>query len=154
MQYKRSVSFGGSADKAIEVARLQFMANGFKLDQPSETELVATGHGMHSSRQNPIAGVSHARITVSSHSIDIIAELGGVKFMQKFLYIFPPALGGFLAIVFACIPSFPWHVPLMAFLPVLPWVVISPLMAKWIKNRTTRAVDILAHNMKSAGNMG
>jgi len=73
--------------------------------------------------------------------------------MQMFLYIFPPALGVFLALVFACIPSFPRRVPLMAILPVLPWAVISPLMARWLKNRTTKAVDTLVHNMVNVGSL-
>ena len=149
MQYNKSVPFNGSASTAIETAQLQLMANGFKLDQPGETELIATGRGMHSTKQNPIVGASHVRITVSSSSINICAELGGVKFMQRFVYIFPPALGGFLALVFAFIPNFPKRVPLMALLPILPWLVISPLMARWIKNRTTKALNTLVHNMAS-----
>ncbi len=92
MQYKTSVPFTGSAKTAIETARLQLMANRFKLDQPSETELIATGKRMYSTKQNPIVGASHIRITVSSDFIEILAELGGVKSMQRFQYIFPPAL--------------------------------------------------------------
>ena len=150
MQYETSVPFTGPANIAIEAARLQLMANGFKLDQLTETELIATGKGMYSTKQNPIVGVSHIRITVSSDSIEIIAELGGVKSMQWFLYIFPPALV-LLSIIFKFIRSSTWHGPRTALLAVLPWVVVSPLMARWIKNRTTRAVDTLAHNMTSTG---
>lgn len=152
MDYTSSVPFKGSVSSAIEAARLHFMANGFRLDQPSETELIATGRGMYSTKQNPITGVSHARISVSPDSIEIVAELGGVKFMRKFLYIFPPALAGCLALIFAFIPDVPGYAPFMAILPVLPWVILSPLMAGWIKNRTIRALDTLAHNMTSTMN--
>ncbi|MHC4536932.1 MAG: hypothetical protein ACYS6K_23540 [Planctomycetota bacterium] len=154
MDYKTTVSFTGSSSAAMEAARLQFMANGFKIDQSSDEKLVVTGPGMYNNQQNPIVGISHAKITISSSAIEICAELGGVKFMQMFLYIFPPALGIFLALVFACIPSFPRRASLTAILPVLPWVVISPLMARWLKNRTTKAVDTLVHNMACAGNIG
>ena len=152
MDYTLSVPCSGSISAAVETARLQFIANGFRLDQPSETELIATGEGMYSTKRNPIVGVSHARITVTSDSVDIVAKLGGVKLMQRFLYIFPPALAGCLALIFACIPSFPRHAPLMAFLPVVPWIIISPLMARWIRTRTTKALDTLAYNMTSTLN--
>ena len=152
MDYKTTVSFTGSSSAAMEAVRSQFMANGFKIDQYSDEQLEVTGPGMYNNQQNPIVGVSHAKITISSRTIEICAELGGVKFMQMFLYIFPPALGIFLALVFACIPSFPRRASLTAILPVLPWVVISPLMARWLKNRTTKAVDTLVHNMANVGN--
>ena len=153
MDYKTTVPFTGSSSAAMEAARSQFMANGFKLDQFSDEQLVVTGPGMYNNQQNPIVGISHAKITVSSSTIEICAELGGVKFMQMFIYIFPPALGIFLALVFACIPSFPRRASLTAILPVLPWVVISPLMARWLKNRTTKAVDTLVHNMVNVGSL-
>lgn len=109
---------------------------------------------MCATKQNPITGISHARITVLPDSIDIIAELGGVKFMQRFLYMFPLALGGCLALIFACIPNFSRHALLMAFLPVVPWIAMSPLMARWVKKRAIRALETLAHNMTSTMNIG
>ena len=150
MEYKTSVPYKGPSRIAMETARTHFIANGFRLDQPSETELIAKGQGLYSTKQNPIAGVSRVRIVVSSGSVDIHADLGGVRFLQKFLYLFPLALAGLLALVFALIPSFPKHSPLVVFLPILPWVALSPLMAGWVKKRTIRALDTLAHNMTSA----
>ena len=150
MDYKTSVPFTGSGTVAIEAARLQLSANGFKLDQPGKTQLIATGPGMRSTDQDPILGVSHAKISVNAGSIELQAELGGVKFMQRFIFLFPPALGGFLALTFFFMPEMPNFVPLLAFAPILPWLVISPLMAKWIKTRTIKAVDTLVHNMANA----
>ncbi|MCP4610090.1 MAG: hypothetical protein GY845_15385 [Planctomycetes bacterium] len=153
MDYKTKVSFTGSSSAAMEAARTQFIANGFKIDQSSDEQLVVTGPGMYNNQQNPIVGISHATITISSSAIEICAELGGVKFMQMFLYIFPPALGIFLALVFACTPNFPRRASLTPILTILPWVVISPLMARWLKNRTTKAVDTLVHNMVNVGSL-
>jgi hypothetical protein len=149
MEYNTSVPYAGPIHIPMETARSHFIANGFRIDQLSETELIAIGQGMYSTKQNPIAGASRTRIIVGPDSISIIAELGGVKMMQRFLYIFPPALAGCLALIFAFIPSFPRHAPLLAFLPVVPWIVLSPLMAGWVKNRTIKALDTLAHNMAS-----
>jgi hypothetical protein len=147
MEYKTSVPYKGPTHPPLETARSHFIANGFRIDRLSETELIAIGQGMYSTKQNPIAGASRTRITVSPDSIDIIAELGGVKSIQRFLYIFPPALAGCLALIFACIPGFPANALLLAFLPVLPWMVLSPLMARWVRRRTIGALDNLAHNL-------
>jgi hypothetical protein len=116
MEDRKSVPHAGSIRTALERARLHFMANGFRIDQPSETELIITGQGMYSTKQNPITGISKARIIVSENAIDIIAEF---KDMQRFLFIFPTALAGCLVIIFACIPRFPKHAPFIAFTPLL-----------------------------------
>lgn len=34
--------------------------------------------------------------------------------------------------------------------PVLPWVVLSPLVVRWLEKRTRTALDVLVHNMVSA----
>jgi len=34
----------------------------------------------------------------------------------------------------------------LGLLPTTPWVVISPLMVRMIRNRTQRALDVLANN--------
>ena len=154
MEYKISLPFTGSSSAAIGIARAQFITNGFKVDQPNDAELAVLGPGMHSTNQNPILGVSRAKITVSSGSINFYAELGGVTFMQRFVYIFPPALVIFMAIVFACVPTFPRHTPFLTFVLILPWLIISPLMARWIKNRTIAAVDTLVHNMTHSKGIG
>ena len=131
------------------------MANGFRLDRPRETQLIAMGPGiLRSTQQNPLLGVSHATISVSANSIDLQAELGGVKFLQQFIILFPPALGGFLSLTFFFMPNAPNSAPLMAFVPVLPWLVISPLMARWIKTRTTKALDTLVYNMANVRGIG
>ena len=70
--------------------------------------------------------------------------------MQWFLYLFPPALGGLLALTFALIPHFPRQASLAPFLAVSPWLIISPLMGRWIRKRTIRAIDTLAHNLTTA----
>lgn len=151
MDYKATVPFTGSVRAAMDVARSQFITNGFRIESNSDRQIVATGPGMHNSRQNPIVGISRAAVTVSNNTIEIDAELGGVRFMRNFLYVFPPALGALLAIVFACIPDFPREKAFLPFLVVLPWLVISPVMAKWLNKRTIMAVDTIAHNMATIG---
>jgi len=149
MEYKTSVPFAGSADAAIDIARSQFIVHGFKVNQSGPAEITVTGPGMQSTNQNPILGVTQAKISITSGHISVCAELGGVKFMQRFIYIFPPALCAFLGFTMAFFPNTPKHSPLIVIAVAAPWLVISPLMAKMIKTRTTKAVDTLVHNMKN-----
>lgn len=147
MEYKTSAQFAGPADRAIERARLCLMTNGFKLYQPSDTQLVATGPGMHSTNQDPILGATRITVTVSSDLVDIEAELGGVRFMQLFVFLFPPALVAVMSFGFMFAQITPRQFPLVGLGLFVMWAIMSPLMARAIKNRTTEALDTLVHNM-------
>ncbi len=146
-EYETSVPFGGSPGGAMKTACSLLMANGFRLDQPTETEIIATGPGMQSTSENGIRGVSLANITVSADTIGVHAELGGVQTVRRFLYYGPPALGLLLYPTTLLIPNASWFVYLGVFAPLLPWLIISPLMVMWVKKRTTNAVDTMLHNM-------
>ncbi len=147
LEYTTATPFAGSADVALNTACSLLMANGFRLDHPTETELIATGPGMHSTSENAIRGVSRARIAVSADTIGVRAELGAVRTMQLFLYWFPPVLAGFFGLLFLSFPPHEWRSFFLVYIAMLPWFVVSPLVARWVKNRTTTAVDTLVHNM-------
>jgi len=149
--YETSVPFTGDPGPAIAAARLFLGANGFKVDQPNNAELLATGPGMRSTRQNPILGVTSGRLKFTGRSIDFTGELGGVEFMRKFLCYFPPGLALGLMISFCIagvfVPDFPWVAVAIAPLAVLPWIFISPLMLRSITKKTHAAVDTLLENI-------
>ncbi|UCF16460.1 MAG: hypothetical protein JSW59_03185 [Phycisphaerales bacterium] len=154
LQYEASVPFSGDLTPAFSAARNVLGSNGFKIERLSNKELVFTGPGMQSNRQNPILGVTRGHLRITEKSIDFSGELGGVEFMRKFLYFFPPGLAIFLMIIFGILghvkPEMPntflWVVPLT----VSPWIVLSPLIAKSIKKKTHAAVDTLLHNISNA----
>ena len=149
MEYSTSAVLNVSPEAAIAAACSLFMANGFKVEQPSATEIIAIGPGMQSTSEKAIFGVTRAEISVSSDRVDIHTELGGVQTMRKFLYIFPPVLGASLSLSFFAFLDGPWYVIFVGFAPIFPWVVISPMMVRWIKKRTTKAVDVLIHNISN-----
>jgi len=127
-----------------------FATHGFELEQVGETELVVTGPGMRSTKQNPILGLARGRFQFNESTVEFKGELGGVEFMRKFLYFFPPALGGGLCTFFALSNHFANQNPATVFTPLLciaSWIFISPIMAKAIKKKTERAIDTVLHNM-------
>jgi hypothetical protein len=147
MDHQASVPFGGDPAKALETARSVLATNGFKVNPQGENGITAEGPGMKSTRQNPLLGMTRAQITVRQSSIDLEAELGGVRFMQQFIIFFPPGLILFLALIFALLPMEGEAPSRMWLFMILPWIVIGPLIAKTMKRSTVKAIDTLLHNM-------
>jgi len=146
MEYIKTMPFEGDGESAIKIARSIFANNNFIIESLSNLEIVAKGPGMQSTKQNPLLGASRVRIAIESSFITLSAELGGVKWMRNFLFVFPPSLALLLSITFFILPiaSFAAFIPWLA---VLPWVFLSPLVARWIKKRTLSALDTMLHNM-------
>jgi hypothetical protein len=150
MNYKSSIPFTGDAGVALDVAKSVFINNGYTVEFPSDTEIVARGPGMTNTRQNPLLGVTQVRISVESFSIYLSSDLGGVRQMGRFILFFPLLLALLLMGIFAIL-KMPSSSLLIAGVSISPWVIIGPLLSRWIQNRTVAAVDTLLNNMKSAG---
>jgi len=148
-----SVPFHGDPAQAMEVAKGLFASNGFLVELPSPSRLVARGPSMTSTNQNPILGVTRAEIDIDLTSIRVAAELGGVRRMRNFLFLFPPGLALLLTAGFL-VSGFSWKHALIPFLAVSPWLVLSPLMSRWVRRRTVRALDAVLHNMASMSGAG
>jgi len=67
------------------------------------------------------------------------------------LIFFIVGLAAFMLIVFATVFSLQGQpvrkILLLSLVPFAPWPVVIPLMAKFMKFRTTRALDVLVTNM-------
>ncbi|MBN2327054.1 MAG: hypothetical protein JXR73_07855 [Candidatus Omnitrophica bacterium] len=145
MEYQRTIALQGESEKAFAFAVNIFVQNNFLMKKLGSGEVELTGPGMNSTHQNPLTGVSRARLKLLRQKIQCEAEFGGVKTMQWFIILFPPGLGLFLFVLFALIqqnlrPALP------ALLAVSPWVILGPMMSRWIKRRTEKALDILLDN--------
>ncbi|MHC4944430.1 MAG: hypothetical protein ACYTG7_15550 [Planctomycetota bacterium] len=151
MDHQASIRFSGDPAKALETARSVLALNGFKVSSQGEGTILAEGPGLKSTRQNPLLGMTRAQITVRQSSIDLEAELGGVRFMQRFIVIFPPALVLFLALVFYLVPMKGETPSYLWLYMILPWIVIGPLIAKIMKRSTVKAIETLLHNMSASG---
>jgi len=154
IKYEKSVEFTGDLDAAMKLAQNIFTSNGFKMDRIGETELSVTGPGMTSTKQNPIRGLSRGQLKISGATLAFTGELGGVGFMKKFLYLFPPALAIGMTFFFAIKMDLTKQniMPVLrpVFLAVAPWIVISPLMSKYIQKKTEDAVSTAVENISRA----
>jgi hypothetical protein len=153
MDYTTTISIRGDGQKVLEQVRLLFMHEGYEVSGIAEKHLHVSGGSPLQSSHGPLHGVSHAEFRVSGGSLLVEAELGGVRKLRNFLYIFPPGLGLFLAVTFYLTgvrPDGPAYMTfVMPFLPVAPWVVISPLFVYIYRKRAIRALDTLLKNLQT-----
>lgn len=145
-EYQREERLATDPSQALETARGVLLSHGFQLTNQSEKLLEATGPGMSSSKQPAILGVSRLRISTSESTVNVGAELGGLRVLKLTLYGLPMGLAAFFLVLFGVLKGFSWTY----LFPVLPWVVLSPLMVRWMEKRTKTALDVLVHNMVSA----
>lgn len=150
--YENHVMFSGDSEKVLDQARAVFMALNFRDFESTRSKMVAYGPGMHKSSEPPLLGATKIELRTENSRLNISAELGGVRFMRNFLYIFPPALclgmGGFFFVLFSAMDQDLGKT--VMFLPMMllaPWLIIAPVMARSIRNRTTIALDSLLEDL-------
>ncbi len=147
MDYEKTVSVAGAPEEALARLLENFVQVGFKAESRGEHDFEVRGPGMHSTKQNALVGVSYARAEVAGNTLRVRADLGGVRFMQRFVVLFPPLLIAGLSVVFLFTlddaGAFVRHsAPMMA----LSFVLMGVMMAFWIRRRTERAIDVAVEN--------
>jgi hypothetical protein len=153
MPYSSSVHFHGDTGTAFGLAESALTALGFRITQRSPESLEAVGPGMNSMRENPLTGASRIRFRRSPGEMAVEAELGGVERMSRFVTLFPIGLCLAIAVTFVVIfgppvPMAAWMAPAII---ALPWLVLGPWMARFIRTRTCRALEALLANMVTLG---
>jgi hypothetical protein len=149
IQYNKTIQFAGDVDAAMTMAKTIFGLNGFNLNQTGLGRLCLTGPGMTSTKQNPILGLSRGELTFTGEALELTGELGGVAFMKKFLYLFPPALVVVMMVIFMFTnPDQPvGFTPLWS---VVPWIVLSPVLSKYIQKKTEDAIATTLDSISKA----
>jgi len=113
---------------------------------------------MLSSRQNPLVGISRVCIHETSGNLSVEAEFGGIRRPTKYLVLFIVGMAifflAFFGIMFSRQGQPIKRIILTALAPFIPWPVLIPLMAIWMKSRTSKALDTLLNNMVTLGREG
>ena len=158
MDYEKTVPFSGNMEKALDVARNVFIQHNFEIVHGSDSEVELTGPGMLSSRQNPLVGISRVCIRGTNGNLSIEGEFGGIRKLTKYLVLFIVGMAIFFVVFFGIIlpkQGQPLNkIILISLAPFIPWPVIIPLMAIWMKSRTSKALDTLINNMVALGREG
>jgi hypothetical protein len=171
--FDASGTVSGAPDAALKFVLITLATNGFTITQRDATSATLIGPGLNSTRQNPILGASKIDVRVDDRSLHVHAELGDVDRMWRFLMWFPFllcfGLGLFFAVVggavfgqqFGAENGVPaaqgrkWALVALgvAMLPAAPWLVLSPRMARMVRNRTHRALETLVANAAYAATL-
>jgi hypothetical protein len=160
MQYHVTVPFGGNAARAFDMAVASLTMLGFQIAAKDSAALEFVGPGMKSTRQSALLGASRIRIEAGADSLSLDAELGGVASMARFIALFPAGLCLFLFAIGVGIASItaPQHLVMIAAIAaasvainIVIWLVLAPILTRYIKGRSCRAVDALLKNMAVVG---
>ncbi|MDP7346706.1 MAG: hypothetical protein QF735_00665 [Phycisphaeraceae bacterium] len=158
MRYRSSTSLTGDAGRAFDLALTSLTSQSFHLTSRRGTSVEFEGPGMRSTNQSALLGATTIRLVATAGQLELEADLGGVRFLTRRLFIFPLALLAFLFITFAVVYSAvfnqeQWHVSVVASIVgnALLWLVVAPIIAIAVRARTVKALDTLLHNVASAG---
>jgi hypothetical protein len=169
--FTTSIATQGSSDGVLQSAISTLTHNGFAITHRNATSVSLAGPGLNSTRQAPLLGASKITLHLTDDTINAHAELGGVDSMRRFLVRFPLLLGLGLGLFFGVVGGLligqqsgvgfgigaiqGWKWMLLALggsmLPVAPWLILSPLIAKSIRKRTQNAIEILVRNAVFTG---
>ena len=158
--YAKRVPFAGSTARAFDTAVMALTAAGFRVVEKRSSSLRLEGPGTGSTKQSALLGASAIRIEAAANTLSLAAELGGVRRMARFIWLFPPALcvGLFAGIVGLCALVAPQDLASVARGAALPlginaalWLVIAPVFGRMLRKRTAEALDALLNNMAAMG---
>jgi hypothetical protein len=147
--YEHSQAFGGEPDKAIEFAASTLAAMGYRLDERAGSMLVASLPMLLNDSKNPLQGVGRIEIRADRGSISTRADLNKLSRLYKGLGFSLVGLGILLSVVMVVTlpPKIKWEYRLLlAWAPLVPWVVIAPAMYSWSMRRARKAVATLLQN--------
>jgi len=156
--YSTSVTYSGSAKRALAIAQNALIAANFQITSKTDYELHAVGRGITSTRQDPLKAATDITIILRNASIEVNAVLGGVDRMKKFLRILPLSMALFFLLVFGTIAFFVpdfrrWWIFLIPVAVLSPWLILGPIIARSVRAQAEGAINSLLGNMVTLGSV-
>jgi hypothetical protein len=158
VDYEKAVDFAGDGCSALEVARGALMQVGFEVSPIKDDAFRAEYSGFFDTRRNPLLAASTIVITARGGRLALGADLGGIRKLKKFLFVFIGGMAllflvGFGAFLLPQVLEGRLH-PAMFAVPVAPfapWPVLIPLILKATRARALKALDTLLGNIRTIG---
>jgi hypothetical protein len=149
--FKDSVPLAVEPERALDRAKSVLSAAGLQVEKSGRGELSIKGPGMTSNQQNSLLAITDGTLRAGGGTLDLKADLGGLRFLQRFIRYFPPALCLFLFVVlggtfyftgmFAKSPQQIWTVVGVTGGNAALWMIIGPLMSRAITSRIKDDID-------------
>ncbi|MCP4024570.1 MAG: hypothetical protein GY729_22210 [Desulfobacteraceae bacterium] len=151
MNYSVKQNCAIPAQEIFSTCKSILMPLNYRIVEQSDTTLIFEGGGLVSTKQNPMLGATKIAVIRESMTLEVYAQMHGVRFMLYFLLLFPVLLGCILGGIFYVLGIGNIGFTAIA-LSLAPWIILSPLLGLYIKKRTTQALDTFAHNIILAHN--
>ena len=153
MDYEKTMPFTGNTEKALDTAKNVLMQHSFQAIKLESSSLEFTSpNTIFTKGENPLLGASRILISSTSASLTIKADYATLRKTMKYMVIFLLGMTVFFLVGFSILfhnrPNYKWWISV---LPLAPWPIIIPLMSRFMKNRTTRALDSLLNNIAAVG---
>lgn len=89
MDYEKTISFSGNAEKAIDVVTNTFIQHSFEIVSKSSTAIELMRDAMpRGSNVNPLAMISRVCVEIKDGCVSVGAEYGGVRKNSKVFDLF------------------------------------------------------------------
>jgi hypothetical protein len=148
MEYEKTVHISGDVAKPTGTVVETLARHGFRIVRKRETSAELDGPGMNSSKQNPLVGASKVHVKGRSGRLTVEAEFGAVRRLMRFLGWMLVGMAGLFFVLFGFV--FPAENPVMRFVvplaPLAPWPILLPVMGRYFRRRSARALDVLVEN--------
>ena len=148
---RRSVR--GHTPQLMDEAKNYFKLHQFRILTAGTDTIEVKGPGMRSSRQPAIHGISWARLRFShaaggGTAVSCWAELGGVRWMTRFLIYFIIGMAVFCFALFALLGMLgKGPLALVSLAPVAPWIILIPVLSKVFASRTRKSLLVFLDNL-------
>jgi hypothetical protein len=163
MQHTATADWTGDWDEVAQWALATLTPLGFRTTERLPTSIEFFGPGLRSSKQPALLGAKQLRLSSERDTLALTADLGGVRWLARFVQIFPGALCfGILAVlvgVFAVVQPqavtiAAWAGGIAAAANVIVWNLLGPWMARRLERQTRAALDAFLANAVQATNTG
>ena len=156
-EFRETRPIAGDHGRAFGLALASLTSCGFRVTDKSAERMELVGPGMNNSRQSPLVGASRIVIRRSGENLELEADLGGVRTMERFVTLFPTGmpllLGAILGAVFWLKVGPGWWIWVIITAVganFALWMVLGPIIARSMRRRTTSALEALLTNMAAA----
>jgi len=150
--YRKNQPNSSDPDTARQIVLQTLLPLGFEIANDTSYGLTVNGPGYRSTRQPPLYGISTAVFEFSRSQIIIDAELGGITQISRLLMAILIGVGVLDSAIFFALWFYidklrvnNWFLFVPA-LTLLPWIIIAPLMVRFIHRRCKDAIDTLLRN--------
>jgi hypothetical protein len=153
MEHITSSSFKGSPEKVFGLITTVFTSNGYNLASRDAQTLRFESEARAGLSRIPMLGASTVMFSIEGERLTMRADMGGVRKMGTLIILLPVALAAILLAIFGILfgELGPRFIAIVSLGPVLPWVLLAPLLIRWLKNRSAEALDRLLESIVKAG---